>query len=64
MAKKDNKKTLKQIALEDMRAAGICTSVFSIEVALLEYTREDCDNYHRRDFRCNNGGPRRSNKKR
>lgn len=64
MAKKDNKKTLKQIALEDMRASGVNTMVFSIEIAILEFTKEDCDNYHRRDFRCNNGGPRHSNKKR
>jgi hypothetical protein len=62
MAKKD--KTLKQIALEDMRAVGVSTMVFSVEIAILEYTKEDCDNYHRRDFRIYNGGPRHSNKKR
>lgn len=62
MAKKD--KTLKQIALEDMRASGVSTMVFSVEIAILEYTKEDCDNYHRRDFRRYNGGPRHSNKKR
>lgn len=63
MAKKD-KKTLKQIALDDIRASGISTIVFSMEIAILEYTKEDCDEYHRRDFRRYNGGPRHSNKKR
>lgn len=65
MAKKKTAKTLKQIALEDMRAAGVSTMVFSIEVAILEYTRNPNDeDYHRRDFRQYNGIPHRYNKKR
>ena len=56
-------KTAKQIALEDMKNAGISISVFSYEKIILQITKKGSEEEVKIDFRIFNGGHNKNKKR-